>query len=567
MMREYATIAQRYAEDVRDRLVPACLYVRQAAQRHLDDLAQVEEEVFPYSFDPARALKACRFVELMPHTKGKWARRSETLKLQPWQIFILSCVFGWIRKSDGFRRFRIAYIEVPRKNGKSQLSAAIGLFMLTADGDHGAEVYSGATTEKQAWEVFRPAHVMASRTEAFRTAYGVELMAKNISVPENGSRFEPIIGKPGDGASPSCAIVDEYHEHKTDDLYDTMLTGMGAREQPLMWVITTAGSDLAGPCYALRSDVVNMLSGSVPNEELFGLVYTIDEGDEWTDDGVLEKANPNFGISVSEDFLKSQIRDAQSSPRKQATCKTKHLNVWVAARDPWMNMEAWNKCANPSLTDKQFEGEPCWIGLDLASKIDITSSIRLFRKNIKSEDGSSVEHYYLFGRHYVPEAQAENPERRHYHGWVNQGYLVATEGDVIDYDRIKDDIMEDASRFRIVNLGYDPWGATQLAAGLQQTGVPVVEVMQTVTQLSEPMKWIEALVLAGRFHHDGNPCMNWMVANVTARVDAKDNVFPRKERVDNKIDGLVAALNAMRVSMLEPENHESVYKTRGIRTL
>jgi len=342
---------------------------------------------------------------------------------------------------------------------------------------------------------------------------------------------------------------------------------MGSREQPLMWVITTAGSDIAGPCFALRSDVVNMLSGTVPNDELFGVVYTVDEGDEWTEEASLRKANPNYDVSVSADFLKSQVRDAVNSPRKQATCKTKHLNIWVNARDPWMDMEAWNRCADRELTDVQFEGEPCWIGLDLASKIDITSAIKIFKREVEGEDVSKTDHIYLFGRHYVPEAQAENPERRHYQGWVNEGHLVATEGDVIDYDRIRDDIMEDAARFRIVNLGYDPWGATQLAVNLAQSGVPVVEVMQTVTQLSEPMKWVEALALAGRLHHDGNPCMGWMVANVTARVDAKDNVFPRKERGDQKIDGLVATLNAMRVAMIEPEKRDSVYKTRGIRTL
>lgn len=565
-MREYAAIAKRYAEDVRDGLVPACTYVRQAAERHLRDLSQMDADDYLYIFDESKVVKVCRFVELMPHTKGRWARRSECLRLEAWQIFCLAVIFGWVRKADGFRRFRIVYIEVPRKNGKSALSAAVGLYVLTADGDYGAEVYAGATTEKQAWEIFRPAHQMATRTESFRTAFGVEVMAKNISIPENGSRFEPIIGKPGDGASPSCALVDEYHEHQTDDLYDTMLTGMGAREQPLMWVITTAGGDVAGPCYALRSDVVNMLSGSVPNDELFGIIYTIDEGDEWTSDSALRKANPNYGVSVSGDFLNSQVRDALTSSRKQATCKTKHLNVWVAARNPWMNMEQWNKCADPALTPDDFKGEPCWIGLDLASKVDITSTGKLFKRTIE-EGGKKLDHYYFFGRHYVPEAQVENPDRRHYQGWVNEGHLVATDGNVIDYDRIKEDVLEDAEQFQIVNLGYDPWGSTQLAVGLHQKGVPVIEVRQTVVQLSEPMKWIEALVKAGRFHHDGNPCMNWMVANTTARTDAKDNIFPRKERPDNKIDGLVAAINAMRVAMIEPEKNESVYKERGIRTV
>lgn len=565
-MKNYAEIAIEYARDVVSGKVLACQLVRQACHRHINDLARVGGEGFPYTFDHARAADVCRFIELLPHTKGRWARRGDLLELEAWQVFIVAVVFGWVHIETGFRRFQIAYVSVARKNGKSQISAAIGLYMLTADGDHGAEVYSGATTEKQAHEVFRPAHQMATRTEQFREAFGVEVMAKSISVPENGGRFEPIIGKPGDGATPSCAIVDEYHEHRTDDLFDTMLSGMASREQPLMWVITTAGSDVAGPCYALRSDVVNMLAGTVPNDRLFGIIYTIDENDDWTGEIAMKKANPNFGVSVSADFIRSQIKDALDSPRKKAARQTKHLNMWVAARNPWLDMEAWNACADPDLSIEDFEGMPVWIGLDLASKVDITAAVFLFKKFV-NEDDSVISHYYLFSKIYVPENRVERAEARHYQGWVTDGYLRATDGDVIDYDEIKADILEVSERFRIVNMGYDPWGATQLAVNLAQSGVPVIEVMQTVTQLSEPMKWIEALVLAGRLHHTGNPCFGWMVANTTAKLDAKDNIFPRKERPEKKIDGLVAAINAMRVSMIEPEKTDSVYSQRGIRTV
>lgn len=558
MIRDYVDIAQRYAEQVVRGEILACEYVGKVCKRHLTDLRRQGEKDFPYAFDPSKATKVCTFIEYLPHTKGRWASRGETITLEPWQCFIVCCVFGWVRKADRLRRFRIAYVEVPRKNGKSALSSAIGLYMLAADGEHGAEVYSGATTQDQAMIVFDAAKIMAKRTPAFLEAFGVEVMASNLSIPSNGSRFEPVIGKPGDGASPSCAIVDEYHEHQTDDLYDTMLTGMGAREQPLMWVITTAGSDIAGPCYALRSDVINVLEGTVQNDELFGAIYTIDEGDDWKSEEALRKANPNYDVSVSGDFLKAQVRDALNSSRKINIVKTKHLNVWVNSRAAWMNMEAWNATADPTLREEDFAGEPCWMGLDLASKVDIVSCIKLFKRD---------SHWYLFGRHYVPEAQVENPDRRHYQGWVHEGHLIATEGDIIDYDRIKADILEDAERYRIVNLGYDPWGATQLATDLSKEGVPVIEVMQSVTQLSEPMKWIEALVLAGKLHHDGNPCMSWMVSNVTARVDAKDNIFPRKDRPEMKIDGLVAALNAMRVAMMEEESTTSVYQSRGIKVL
>lgn len=565
-MRDYAKIAKRYAQDVRDGLIPACRFVQLAAERHLTDLARMGSADFPFEFDEIKAAAICRFLELMPHTKGQWARRKEKIKLENWQVFSLAVGFGWVKKSDGFRRFRIIYIEVPRKNGKSQLAAGIGLYMLCADGDFGAEVYSGATTQKQAWEVFRPAHRMVELTEELREAAGIELMASNISVPENGGRFEPIIGKPGDGATPSCAIVDEFHEHKTDELYETMITGMGAREQPLMLVLTTAGSDIAGPCYALRTDVTHMLTGTVPNDELFGIIYTIDEGDEWTAEESLIKANPNYNISIKGDFLKSQVKDAMNSPRRQSSIKTKHLNIWVNARDSWMNLESWQLCARPDLKEEDFKGEPCWVGLDLASKIDITSVVKIFIRDVISEDAETFKEYFLFGRHYVPEAQAKKEDKRHYQNWVQSGELIATPGNVIDFDRIREDLIADSELFRIVNVGYDPFGATQLAMQLDGHGVPVIEVKQTVTQLSEPMKWIEALVLDRRLFHDNNSCMNWMIGNVTAKPDAKDNIFPRKERDELKIDGLVAGLNAMRVSMMIPETKESIYKARGIRT-
>lgn len=561
-MRDYATIARRYAEDVRDGLIPACRLVQLACERHLADLERQDDDGFAYRFDEAKAAAVCRFVELMPHTKGRWARSGETIRLEPWQVFITAVAFGWVHVTTGLRRFRVAYIEVPRKNGKSAWSSALGLYMLAADGEHGAEVYSGATTEKQAKIVFEAAQKMARQTEAYREAFGVEVMASNISIPEDGSRFEAVVGKPGDGASPSFAIVDEYHEHQTDDLYDTMETGMGAREQPLMWVITTAGSDTAGPCYALRSDVVRVLEGTTPNDELFGIVYTVDEGIDWTSEEALRMANPNYDVSVSGDFLKAQIRDAVNSSRRQNIVKTKHLNVWTTAREGWMNMEAWNACADPALAVEDFAGEACWLGMDLASKVDIASVAKLFRREVDGE-----EHFYLFTRNYLPEARIEEPEKRHYQGWVADGHMVATEGDIIDHDRIEEDLLADSEAHRIVRLGYDPYNATQLAVNLTRHGIDTLEIRQTVSFLSDPMKWLEALVLAGRLHHTGDPCLAWQVSNVVCRTDANDNVFPRKERPENKIDAAVAAIIALSVAMREAEARPSVYESRGIRTL
>ena len=281
---------------------PACKWERLCVERHLNDLQRQNTKGFPYIFDAELGTRIIRFAEHFPHVKGKWAARigkENRIKLEPWQKFILICLFGWINQNTRLRKYRIAYVCVPRKNGKSVIAAVIGLFMLVEDGEYGAEVYCGATSEKQAWEVFRPAKKMAEKHPAFRPSYGVTSHAKKLEadmpgrkpLPDgrrrmpDGGRFEPVIGKPGDGASPSCAILDEVHEHPDDTLYDTMLTGMGAREQPMLLGITTAGSNIAGPCYALQKEVEQVLDcvGNKKrggNEELFGIIYTVDDKEQ-----------------------------------------------------------------------------------------------------------------------------------------------------------------------------------------------------------------------------------------------------------------------------------------------
>lgn len=538
-MRDHVEIARRYAEDVLAGRIAACLYVRQACQRHIDGLSAESADSYPYRLDAAKARVVCRFIELLPHIKGKWARNRELFVLSPWQCFIVVNVFGWVRKSDGLRRYRRVYVEVPRKNGKSSFTAAIGLYMLTEEGEHGAEVYSGATSEKQAWEVFGPARLMAKGSAAFAEHYGVTIGAKNLHVLRDASKFEPIIGKPGDGASPSFSITDEYHEHNTADQYDTMVTGMAAREQPIAWVITTAGYDTSGPCYALRGQAVDVLSGNVSADELFSVIYTLDPDDDWTTAEARSKANPNLGVSVFEDFLVAEQRRAVANPREQATYKTKHCNIWVTGAQPYFNGELWDRQADSSLDPAQFAGEPCRIGLDLASKLDIAAAVRVFRRIIDGQD-----HFYVFGRFYIPRARVEEPERRHYLGWVEDGWMTATPGDITDYDYIEADIKADAELHSVQQVAADPYNATQLLTHLQGFlgADKVIEVPQTVMHLSEPMKELQALIVSGRIHHDGNPALSWMIGNVTAQEDRNQNVFPRKERAELKIDGAVATI-------------------------
>lgn len=542
MKRNYVAIARQYAEDVVAGRIPSCRFVQLSCQRHLDGLEHQTDANHAYYLDERAATRVCRFSELMPHVKGRWARDQELIHIHAWWCFVLVNVFGWKRKRDGLRRYRRSYIEVPRKNAKSTGTAAVANYMLTEDGEHGAEIYSGATSEKQAWEVFGPARLMALKTPELLEHYGVIVGAKNMHIPATASKFEPIIGRPGDGASPSMSITDEYHEHATSEQYDTMVTGMGAREQPIAWVITTAGSDTAGPCYALRQEVVDVLEGNVERDELFGIIYTIDEGVDWTSEEALRMANPNFDVSVSGEFLRTEQLRAISNPRDQATFKTKHLDLWVTAAFPFFNLELWDRLGDPNLNEAEFYGLPCFIGLDLASKLDIAAVVRIFVREL-----DEVIHYYAFPRFYIPQSRAEDPATRHYLGWVEQGHLIATPGDITDYDYIEADLKADAEKHWIDEIDADPYNATQLLTHLQGLvgANKVVEVPQTVAHLSEPMKETQAVIVASRIHHAGNPCFAWQIGNMTAQEDRNQNVFPRKERPEKKIDGGVALILAM----------------------
>ncbi len=546
--------AETYARRVAAGKIPCCKWIKLACKRHLDDLKASKAADYPYKFDPAKAEKIAKFLQLLPHTKGKWASKRELIKLEGWQLFSVCIPFGWLRKKDNTRRFRTIVIFVPRKNGKSIIGGGVGAYMFVADGEFGAEVYSGATTEKQAWEVFRPAKLMIERTPELRDHYGVEVNASNMCRLEDGSRFEPVIGKPGDGSSPSCAIVDEYHEHQDSTLFDTMETGMGAREQPVILVITTAGSSIGGPCHQLVRDAERMLEGVIDRPDLWAMLYTIDPGDDWTSEEALIKANPNHGISINGDFLLARQRDAMQSASKQATFRTKHLNEWVGAKNAWLNMLRWKE-APPRKSLQELEGRRCIIGLDLASKIDIAGNILLF----PPVDGDPFWHVH--GRYYLPEARVieeldGNTSR--YREFDALGLLTLTDGEVIDFEVIKDDLREFAGRFDIEAVAYDPWQATQLAQEMVAEGLPMVEIRQTVQNISEPMKELEALTLRRLLAHGDCPILTWMASNVLAKLDVKDNIYPNKERPENKIDGIVALIMSLSRAIANAEAQGSV---------
>ncbi len=544
----YASLAKDYAKDVVAGKVPTSKWVHLACQRQIKDLIRFKGKESPYRFNPKLTAKngrpfypadnLCAFIERLPHVKGPLA--GEPIRLEPWQVFILTTVFGWI-KADGNRRFRRSYIEVPRGNAKSTLSSALALYMLAADGEGGSEVYSLATTRDQARIVFGDAQTMARKSAGFRSRFGVEVGAHNMNVMKTGSKFEALSaeGSTLDGLNIHFGCIDELHAHKTRTVYDVVETGTGKRDNSLLWVITTAGSNRAGICYEVRTFVTRLLDGVFEDDSQFGIIYGLDETDDWITEESLIKANPNWGVSVRPEVLLPLQAKAMQLPSAVNNFKTKHLNEWVNADSSWMDMRAWDRCANPSLTLAAYAGQPCWIGLDLASKVDIAALVLVFTH--LEIDGA----YAVFGRYYLPEDTVHANGNSQYQGWMSAGRVTVTPGNVIDFGWIEADLIDFVSRHSVQAVAFDPFQATQLSTRMMSEGMPMIEVRPTVLNFSEPMKTLEALVLQGKLIHDGDPVLGWMASNVVAHLDAKDNIYPRKERPENKIDGIVALIMAI----------------------
>lgn len=634
--------ANRYIDDVLEGRIPACKYVKLACQRQKDDLVRFKDHPLFY-FDEEEAGRVCRFIELMPHVKGPAAYYKpdgtpNLIHLEGWQCFIYTTVYGWKRKDTKGRRFRQAYVEVPRGNAKSTMSSATGNYALASDHEEGAEIYSAATTREQASIVFGDAKAMLRKRDEFRRKLGVIVHDHVISKPETNSRFVPLSreAKSLDGRNVHLAIIDELHAHTTRDVYDVIVTAISKRLRSLIWMITTAGSDTSGICYQVRTYVTKILERIFEDESVFGIVYTIDEGDDWTDPNVWAKANPNWGVSVMPDAFGNLAVKAMQLPADQANFKTKHLNIWVNADQAWMDMRLWEQICDDVLDEADFAGDDLFIGLDLASKTDVAAKMKIFRRLVavpgspcldcgKEEATHAVRpapdaapalrpedefvryrvlddepspapppprateaqscadyrpqreaHYYGFLTAYVPEQAISDGRNAQYSGWEQQGYLKTTPGDVIDFALIKQDLLHDRDTQHLCEVRYDPWQANQLAQELlaegfsndpEDDGAKVIEVRATVSNFSAPMKEWDALVRTKRFHTNKNPLMSWMVSNVVCHTDVKENIYPRKERPENKIDGPVAGIIALTGAIMKQEEVNPYTATRGFRFL
>lgn len=558
-MKDYLTLARQYEDDVIARAIPACRWVRLACERNRRDSRRQSAVGFPYVIDAEKAIRICQAAEQLPHIKGEHAfvtgtdedGRSiwNTITLEPWQCWLLTTIFGWVHVSTRLRRYKTALVLVPRKNAKSTLGAIVVLYMLTSDGESGAECYSAATTRDQAKVVAEIAWEMARRSPAFRDYFGVRIGAKTtrvLEVPETASKFMPLSADANslDGLNVSLAVVDELHAHKTRAVWDVLDTATGARRQPLLLPITTAGVDIGGICHEKMSYLHRVLDRAVEDETFFGINYTIDAEDDWRQESTWRKANPNYGVSVNADDLARKAREAESSSAGVNNFLTKHLNVWVRAESTWAPLEKWIANGDATLTPDQMRGVPCWIGVDLAEVRDISAIVLVFKRGPND--------YVVFGRYYVTEASVRRSPVAQYGGWVRDGRLIETDGDQADYARIEDDLVTLCQTYKVQKVCFDRALAAQMGQQLaKRLGArpEVLTVNQNVEVMNPAMQTVERLILSGHLKHDGDPVLTWMMSNVVAKpIGNRDEVFPVKaggKDSPNKIDGAVALFTAM----------------------
>jgi phage terminase large subunit-like protein len=536
----YVELADEYALDVLAGKVSACRYVQLACERQRRDLAQYAAGSAPFYFDQKAADRVCDIISRFPHIKGVWAQERQKLSLEPWQCFILSTVFGWKSTATGRRRFKVAYIEVPRKNAKSTITSAVGNYMVACDGEAGAYVVSAANTRDQAKLVFVDSQIMARREEGFRSKFGVEVLAHVIAVPETASKYEALSAEHSnlDGLNLHAALIDELHAHPTRGLWDVLETATGSRAQSLIWAITTAGVNRAGVCFDQRSHLIDILNGHTEDDSYFGIIYTVDDGDDPWDEETWAKANPNWGISIYPETIRSEAKRAQHMPSAQNAFFNKHLNIWTNADIAWLPAGSWDKCLDPKLDMEDFERQPCYLGLDLARRSDITAMMIVF------PPAAGREWWAVFGRYYLPEQTVSRAENSHYQGWETMGRLVSTPGNVTDFDYIIANLADIAARFDVQEIVFDPFDAGPAVNAIQKEGIkkPIVDVKQSAANMSPAMVELEGLVLSKKIRHDGDPILAWMMANVRCRRTAGDLMQPDKENDSKKIDGVTATL-------------------------
>lgn len=516
-----------------------------------------------FYFDDAAADRAVEFFErFLVHTKGKWA--GHKFELMEWQREeIIRPLFGWKRK-DGTRKYRTAYIEIPRKNGKSTLSAGIALYLLAADNEYGAEVYSAAGDREQARIVFEDCKAMINLVPALKKR--LKTYKNTITFGATNSSYKVLSAdaETKHGFNASGIIFDELHTQPNRDLWDVLTTSTGAREQPLVVAITTAGYDRNSICWEQHEYARKVKDGLISDPSFFSFIAAAEEDDDWTLPETWQKANPGLGQTIKLEYLQDACAKAQQTPALQNTFRRLHLNQWTSQATRWMDMHVWDESAS-MVVPEHLKGRECYAGLDLASTTDIAAFVLVFPP-VEPDTTFAVLPYFWMPQDNV--RKRIDSDRVPYDVWIRHGFMTATEGNVIHYAAIRQKIEQLSKEYNIREVAFDRWGAVQLSQELDAAGMTVIPFGQGFASMSSPTKELLNLVIAKRLRHGGNPVLRWMADNLVVKQDPAGNIKPDKSKSTEKIDGIVALIMGLdRAIRHENSKLKSVYQERGLLSL
>jgi phage terminase large subunit-like protein len=557
-----------YVDGVIDGSIISCRFVRLAVQRYIKDLDNGAERGLFFDVDEAEI--ALRFYPAtLKHSKGKWGKHP--FVLEPWQKFIVWNLFGWKKESNSKRRFNISYAEVGRKNGKSTFVAGTGLKCLVLDGEPGAEIYSAATKMDQAKIIHTEAVRMVRKSPDLKKY--LQIYTNNIVMPSTESKYEPLgaDAKTLDGLNPHFASLDEFHAHKSGEIHDVLRSAMGSREQWLLFIITTAGFNIHGVCHDEHDYAIKVLENIVTDDSYFAFICTVDDEENWRQKAFANcdtsncakctnwktswvKANPNLGVTVDIDDMKAMCKKAQESPGEMNSFLCKKLNIWTAQETKFINMEAWDKCGGV-IDANTLLGKPCLAAIDMSSTKDLTANLKLF----DLPDGR----IFIKTNFYCPKdtaIQRSREDKVPYLKWAEQGWLTLTPGNVVDNEFVRRQIRQDWQDYDVEAMAYDKWGfesnrqelvkPTDGAKGLDEK--KIIEFPQTIGNMSEPTKEVERNILSGKYVHNNNPVLTWMINNVAVYTDPNENIRPVKNKSSERIDGFVALVMATGLRLKMP---------------
>jgi phage terminase large subunit-like protein len=542
------TEAERYARKVINEEIIACHWIKQACSRFLSDLKR--EDLY---FDVEEANRVVNFFELyLCHWEGKWA--GTPIILEDWQKFIVQQIFAWKWAESRKRRVRRAYIQISRKNGKTAFAAGIGLYHLFADSENAPQVYIGANNEAQAKICSNSCGRMIESSPRLRKLYNNGLVkilsymdrVHTITYRTRNGSIEAMSkdAKTKDGFNPSLGIIDEYHEAKDDKLLNVIESGQGAREEPLLITITTAGFNKAGPCYSkLRKVSTEVLDGVAVDDSHLAFIYEPDEKDDWRNESTWVKSNPNYGVSVFPAYVKDRLIQAvNEGGTKEVDFRTKNLNTWCDAAKVWIQDAVWIGNSNPEIRPSDLKGALCYGGLDCAKSVDLNAFVLLFPE-FTEQKGKVISPFLPF--FWLPEEKLKTPDHINYKKWIDDKHMFKTEGNIADYNQIEQDILRVIEQYDFRGLDYDHAYAGNVASNLANQGIECTPLRQGFLSLTQPTSELERMAVGQLLEHFNNPVIRWMISNVVVDMDAAGNIKPNKARSQNKIDGVAALINAI----------------------